>query len=135
MCELEERVTREVNLRCSLKIKTNVSQREEGRNGLAPGGEVGLNCSDMESNFKAPDSNCEREREVDNTSNRGGRGEKGDNANWTGSSAGQAFSWEPYLRSDTYKGYIYCHSQIYMFLCFCIPIFARFCMCDNVLFE
>ena len=117
MCELEERVTREVNLR----------------------GEMGLNSSEKECNLKPPNSNCEREPDVDNTRNRGGRGEKAGNGlvvtNWTGSSAGQAFSWEPYLRSDAYKGYIYCHSQIYMFLCFCIPIFARFCMCDNVLFE
>ena len=120
MCELEERVTREVNLRGCLEINTNVSQREEGRNGLAPGGEMGLNCSEKESNLKAPDRNCERERDVDNTRNRGGRGEKAGNGlvvtNWTGSSAGQAFSWEPYLRSDAYKGYIYCHSQLFVFL-------------------
>ena len=88
---------------------------------------MGLNCSDQESNLKAPpEKNCEREKE-DTLRSQGGKGGNGlAVTNWTaGSSAGKAFSWEPYLRNDTYKGCSYGHAKICTF-CVIIPLRARF---------
>ena len=80
-----------------------------GDRGVASGGsEKRFNSSaDLES-LKSPEQPCEKSKEVTSA----GKGDKRTGGernglevvNWTGAPAGRAFSWEPYLRSNTYKG-------------------------------
>ena len=89
----------------------------EGWNGVASGGrgvasrgsEKRFNSSaDLES-LKSPEQPCEKSKEVTSTGKGDGRRGGGNGGglevvNWAGAPAGRAFSWEPYLRSNTYKG-------------------------------
>ena len=89
----------------------------EGWNGVASGGrgvasrgsEKRFNSSaDLES-LKSPEQLCEKSKEVTSAGKGderrgGGNGGGLEVVNWAGAPAGRAFSWEPYLRSNTYKG-------------------------------
>ena len=90
----------------------------EGWNGMVPSGESEsekrFNCSANMESLKSSEKQCERSKEV-GSAERGdwGRGGGGNGhggggglgvVNWTGDSGGGAFSWEPYLRSNAYKG-------------------------------
>ena len=122
----KSKVNKNVMQSLFLHLNTNVVQTGElqisieGWNGVVPDGESekSRNCSANMESFKSSEKQCERSKEV-GSAERGdwGRGGGGNGhggggggglgvVNWTGDAGGGggAFSWEPYLRSNAYKG-------------------------------